>query len=48
MIAESESIRDDVLLKMCALRLACDEAETLTEKKYWPYPTYAYILFSVR
>ena len=47
-IAESESIRDDVLLKMCALRLACDEAETLTEKKYWPYPTYADILFSVR
>ena len=47
-IAESEAIRDDVLLKMCALRLACDEAETLTEKKYWPYPTYADILFSVR
>ena len=47
-IAESEAIRDDVLQKMCALRLACDEAETLTEKKYWPYPTYADILFSVR
>ena len=45
---ESEAIRDDVLQKMCALRLACDEAETLTEKKYWPYPTYADILFSVR
>ncbi len=45
---ESETIRDDVLQKMCALRLACDEAETLTEKKYWPYPTYADILFSVR
>jgi len=47
-IAESEAIRDDVLNRMCALRLACDEAETLTEKKYWPYPTYADILFSVR
>ena len=47
-IAESEAIRDDVLQKMCALRLACDEAETLTEKKHWPYPTYADILFSVR
>ena len=47
-IAESEAIRDDVLQKMCALRLACDEAETVTEKKYWPYPTYADILFSVR
>ena len=47
-VSESEAIRDDVLQKMCALRLACDEAETLTEKKYWPYPTYADILFSVR
>ncbi len=45
---EAYAIRDDVLQKMCALRLACDEAETLTEKKYWPYPTYADILFSVR
>ena len=47
-IAESESIRDHVLPKMCGLRLACDEAETLTEKSYWPFPTYADILFSVR
>ena len=46
--SESESVRDCVLPKMCDLRLACDEAETLTEKKYWPFPTYADILFSVR
>ena len=46
--SESESIRDCVLPKMCDLRLACDEAETLTEKSYWPFPTYADILFSVR
>ncbi len=47
-IAESELIRDRVLPKMCELRLAADEAETLTAKSYWPYPTYADILFSVR
>ena len=47
-IEESAMIRDSVLPKMCELRLACDEAETLTAKKYWPFPTYGDILFSVR
>ena len=41
-------IRDSVLPKMCGLRVACDEAETLTARSYWPFPTYADILFSVR
>ncbi|MBQ6042797.1 MAG: glutamine synthetase III [Clostridia bacterium] len=47
-IAESATIRDKVLPKMCELRVACDEAETITAKSYWPFPTYADILFSVR
>ncbi|MBQ3868642.1 MAG: glutamine synthetase type III, partial [Clostridia bacterium] len=47
-ISESAMIRDNVLPKMCELRLSCDEAETVTDKKYWPMPTYADILFSVR
>ncbi|MBQ6552786.1 MAG: glutamine synthetase type III, partial [Clostridia bacterium] len=47
-IAESAMIRDSVLPKMCELRVACDEAETLTARSYWPFPTYADILFSVR
>ncbi len=47
-LAESRKIRDAVLPEMCNLRLACDEAETLTEKSYWPFPSYADILFSVR
>ncbi len=47
-IAESVMIRDNVLPKMCELRLACDEAETVTARSYWPFPTYADILFSVR
>ncbi|MBS7359618.1 MAG: glutamine synthetase III, partial [Oscillospiraceae bacterium] len=37
--AESVMIRDDVLAKMGELRLACDEAETVTAKSCWPYPT---------
>ncbi len=45
---EANAIRDTVLVKMCELRLACDEAETVTVKKYWPFPTYGDLLFSVR
>ena len=47
-IAESAQIRDTVLSKMCELRVACDEAETLTARSYWPFPTYGDILFSVK
>ena len=41
-------IRDVILQKMAELRVACDEAETLTAKKYWPVPTYGDLLFGVR
>ena len=41
-------IRDNLLLKMSELRAACDEAETITAKKYWPFPTYGELLFSVK
>ncbi len=46
--AESVMIRDTVLGLMSELRLACDTAETLTAKSYWPYPTYADLLFGVK
>ena len=46
--AESFMIRDTVLSLMGELRLACDEAEALTSKTYWPYPTYADLLFGVK
>ncbi|MEY8522128.1 glutamine synthetase III [Lachnospiraceae bacterium 38-10] len=47
-ILEANMIRDIVLAKMGELRLACDEAETVTAKKYWPFPTYGDLLFSVK
>ena len=47
-ISEANIIRNVVLAKMGELRLACDEAETATAKKYWPFPTYGDLLFSVR
>lgn len=45
---EADMIRDVVLSKMGELRVACDSAETLTAKKYWPFPTYGDLLFSVK
>ena len=47
-ISESAEIRDRILPIMCGLRIACDEADTLTAKSYWPFPTYGDILFSVK
>ena len=46
--AESIAIRDIILTRMSELRVACDEAETLTAKRYWPFPTYGDLLFSVK
>lgn len=45
---QANAIRDTVLIKMNELRLACDEAEVITAKKYWPFPTYGDLLFGVK
>ncbi len=47
-IEESAMIRDTVLPVMSELRLPCDKAEVLTAKSYWPFPTYADLLFGVK
>lgn len=39
--------RDDIIPAMNALRAAADEMEIHTAKKYWPFPTYGDLLFSV-
>ncbi|NLP16365.1 MAG: glutamine synthetase type III [Clostridiales bacterium] len=39
--------RNRVFGAMFELRMIIDELETLVAKKYWPYPTYAEILYSV-
>ena len=44
----SYAIRDKVLPSMSELRVLVDQAEVLTAKAYWPYPSYADILFSVQ
>ena len=47
-LEESAMIRDEVLSVMSELRIPCDKAEVLTAKSYWPFPTYADLLFGVR
>ena len=40
-------MRDTVLPAMAALRAAADELETMIDRKDWPFPTYAELLFSI-
>ena len=40
--------KDNVLSAMSALRESVDELEMLTARKYWPYPNYGDLLFSVK
>ncbi len=47
-IEESCMIRDKVLPAMNELRVVCDEAETLTDRAHWPFPTYGDLLFGVK
>ncbi|MBR4623843.1 MAG: glutamine synthetase III [Clostridia bacterium] len=47
-VVESEMIRDSLLPLMSELRIPCDKAELLTARNYWPFPTYADIMFWVK
>ena len=47
-VEEAAIIRDTVLPAMNELRVPCDQAELLTAKSYWPFPTDGDILFSVK
>ncbi len=44
----SNFCRDKIFATMSELRIYVDEMETITSAKYWPYPTYGEMLFSVR
>ena len=45
---EAMYYKDSVIPAMAALRADSDELETITAKKYWPYPSYGDLLFSVK
>ena len=46
--ALAHQLKERVLVKMGELRVVCDEAETLTVKEFWPFPTYGDLLFGVK
>ena len=43
----ADAIRDEILPRMAVLRAPADKAETLVAERFWPYPTYGDLLFSV-
>ena len=47
-VEQGYAIRDKVLPTMESLREACDEAEMIVAKEYWPYPSYGEMLFGVK
>lgn len=47
-VEQGYAIRDKVLPTMEELRQACDEAEMIVAKEYWPYPSYGEMLFGVK
>ncbi len=46
-IKTSEVMRDEILPAMDTVRKYVDEAEMLTSERYWPFPSYGKLLFSV-
>ena len=44
----AKAYKDKVVSAMEELRVSADEAESLTAKKYWPYPVYEDLLFGVK
>lgn len=46
-LATAKYYRESVFVNMQQLRSVVDELETLVGKKYWPFPTYGELLFSV-
>jgi glutamine synthetase len=46
-LAHASFYRDKIFTSISELRLVVDELETLVARKYWPFPTYAELLYSV-
>ena len=46
--AAARLIRDDLLPRLAEIRGVCEEAETVTDESFWPFPTYGKLLFGVK
>ncbi|MBC7958648.1 MAG: glutamine synthetase III, partial [Vallitaleaceae bacterium] len=45
--AHAFAYRENVFTAMCALRLPCDQLESLVSDDFWPIPTYSDLLFRI-
>ena len=46
--AIARGYRDSILPVMEDIRTVADELETIVDKRFWPYPTYSEILYSIK
>ena len=46
-LEDARYMHDEILPVMDALRKSADRLETLTDRSYWPFPTYDELLFSI-
>ncbi|MBR5809164.1 MAG: hypothetical protein IKY39_03560, partial [Clostridia bacterium] len=44
----AEYYKDVIISRMAKIRESADAIEVMTERTYWPYPSYADLLFGVR
>ena len=44
----AERVRDELCGRMADIRALIDRAETITDRAYWPVPTYGELLYGVR
>ena len=47
MIGVDRKYRNEIVPAMEALRKPADELELMVSKEYWPFPTYADLIFEV-
>ncbi|MCL2036572.1 MAG: glutamine synthetase III [Oscillospiraceae bacterium] len=47
LLSQARSCRDKIYMAMVELRIVADELERLVSKKYWPFPSYGQLLYSV-
>ena len=47
-VEEANMFRDTIIPLMNEIRKAVDEAERAMSSEYWPYPSYADLLFGIR
>ena len=46
-VLQAEFVRDNIASAMLSVRTYADKLESIVDKKYWPFPTYSDLIYSV-